>query len=1321
MSLTSIDLLAEALKRCDSEPIQFIGSIQGDGVLIALNEASLVCAASANLAEIFEISPERAMGLKASRVIGSESWQTITALGPLAQNRPPIPVILAIERVASLQYQQAFVHQSGPYLVIEVESLERGNSVRQIQFDATARALNALLADTPDVASYAGQLARHVRSLTGFDRVMVYQFDPQWNGRVIAESCDYRMGTFLDHHFPAADIPEPARQLYAKNLVRILADRDALPVPLIQAALGADAPALDLSFSVLRSMSPVHLVYLRNMDVAASVSISLLQHGRLWGLVVCHHRAPRRLPLMLRDSLELVARTAAVRLSALAFDTSLNYQARLRAAHHDLQVWAQNTTDLAALMPALQRQLLGLVRSTGLAIVTEKKTTCFGETPPNSALADLVQWLVERLGVEGSYSCHKLAAQYPPGADFCELGAGLLAIKLDESGKHLAVWFRAEVVRSITWAGDKAKVVTEDAYGPRLEPRSSFARWVQIRQGESEPWTAPQIDAARTLSMTLGQLLARQRLVQSEQRYRSLIDWSIQALVVQRDGVFLYVNPAAVKLFGARSERDLVGRPMLERVHPEYRQRMLMHSKSALDEGVETALSEEKFLKLDGSIIDVEFKGIGVTFDGTSANQVTLRDITETKLVMDQLRVSAQVLKSISQGVLIATANGSVVSSNDAFERMTGYATADILGLDFSFLQGPLTDPAILAVMRETLALGAEFNGELLNYRKDGSSFWNEMTISPLRNVTGELTHFVGVTRDITQRKQAQGKMLQAASVFTHAREGITIADANGCILDVNDTFTQITGYSRDEVLGQNPRILNSGRQGPEFYANMWADLLDKGHWQGEIWNRKKSGEIYPEILTISAVRDETGKAQHYVALFTDISAIKAHESELEYVAHYDMLTGLPNRVLLGDRLAQAMLQARRRDQRLAVVYLDLDSFKAINDTYGHSVGDQLLKTVGQKIKQTLREGDTLAHLGADEFVVVLNDLADVSVSEPMIKRVLAAVAEPLRVEEHLLTLSASLGVTFYPQTQVADADLLLRQADQAMYLAKQAGKNRFHVFDAEHDRSVRDHHQRLARLTQALRQREFVLYYQPKVNMRTGAVIGAEALIRWQHPEQGLLAPLTFLPDMENHPLAIEVGEWVIDSALQQLQAWQAVGLNLTVSVNVGASQLQQSIFVERLGQMLAAYPMVNSSSLEIEVLETSALHDLDRVAGIMLQCCALGVSFSLDDFGTGYSSLTYLKRLPVRVLKIDQSFVRDMLDDSDDLSILRGIIGLAQTFHREVIAEGVETMAHGIKLLQLGCERGQGFGIARPMPAADLPNWAAQWRVTPVLVTAD
>lgn len=573
---------------------------------------------------------------------------------------------------------------------------------------------------------------------------------------------------------------------------------------------------------------------------------------------------------------------------------------------------------------------------------------------------------------------------------------------------------------------------------------------------------------------------------------------------------------------------------------------------------------------------------------------------------------------------------------------------------------------------------------------------------------------FAELLVSLRRRELHESQLRLSASVFDNANEGIMITNPDGNIVSVNNAFTRTTGYAADEVMGRTPAFLNSDLQGKHFHAGMWQALKRDGHWSGEVWNRHKAGELYAVLQKVNAFYDEAGRLQGYVSLLSDITTLKLQQKQLEQIAHFDPLTGLPNRTLLADRLQQAMAQANRHDTSIAVLFIDLDGFKAVNDTHSHAVGDQLLVQVARRMKRVMRDEDTLARLGGDEFVAVLQNLESPSASTPVLERLLQSAAEPVQLDELdelELAVSASIGVVFYPQQESLDADQLQRQADQAMYQAKQAGKNRYHLFDVERDRAVRDQHESLERIREALYNQEFKLFYQPKVNMRTGDVIGCEALIRWQHPERGLLPPAAFLPVIENHPLAIELGHWVLCTALDQLLSWKRAGIALQVSVNIDAIHLQHASFVERLDEELQQRPEIQPGDLELEILETTALDDVVQVSDIIIACQRLGVGFALDDFGTGYSSLTYLKRLPAELLKIDRSFVRDMLDDPDDLAILDGVIRLAQAFRRSVIAEGVETQAHCQALLELGCELGQGYAIARPMPNDELSAWLQQW----------
>ncbi|WP_161782406.1 EAL domain-containing protein [Methylobacter tundripaludum] len=565
--------------------------------------------------------------------------------------------------------------------------------------------------------------------------------------------------------------------------------------------------------------------------------------------------------------------------------------------------------------------------------------------------------------------------------------------------------------------------------------------------------------------------------------------------------------------------------------------------------------------------------------------------------------------------------------------------------------------------------------------------------------------------RDISKRKQVQEEQRMAASVFASTQEGILITDAQRNIIDMNPAFGSITGYSRDEILGKKPSLLKSGLHDTSFYENMWRAINRQGYWRGEVWNRKKGGEIFAEWLTISAVADQQGKITHYIGTSSDITQLKEQERKLELMAHYDPLTGVPNRILLADRMHLAFAQTKRDHCLMAVGYLDLDGFKPVNDRLGHEAGDQLLIEVALRIKNALREGDTIARLGGDEFVFLLLGLEKVEDCETTLHRLLEVISEPVSLKNQAVSVSASIGISIFPEDNT-DPDTLLRHADQAMYQAKQEGKNCFHIYNLELDRQLHSHREALNRIEQAFENEEFELFFQPKVDMQQGIVFGAEALIRWRHPERGLVMPGDFLPLLENHDIITRLDAWVIDKALQHMENWQSQGLQLQISVNVTARSLQTDDFILQLYYAFERHPSIKPAHFELEILETQALLDLSLTSQVIKDCQTLGVQFALDDFGTGYSSLSYLKHLPAETLKIDQTFVRNMLENEDDLAIVQGVIGLAESFRRQVIAEGVESIEHGSALLQMGCHHAQGYGIAKPMPASELADWVNEWR---------
>ncbi len=673
-----------------------------------------------------------------------------------------------------------------------------------------------------------------------------------------------------------------------------------------------------------------------------------------------------------------------------------------------------------------------------------------------------------------------------------------------------------------------------------------------------------------------------------------------------------------------------------------------------------------------------------------------------------------QLLDSIICGttdaVFVKDMQGRYLLVNEAAARYVGRPASDMLGKSDVDIFTPETARRIHANDLAILGAHSASTQEERVETAEGGMRDFLVTKGPVLDARGAQTGLFGISRDITARKRSEQELAEAAIVFDSSHQAIMIVGPDMRIIRTNPAFSRITGYGQEEVRGKTPAMLSSGLHGPQFYQRMWADIHAAGFWTGEIWNRRRTGELYAELLSISVVRGADGSVRHYIGLFTDISELKAHEAALDRATYYDALTGLPNRRLLIDRLNQAVSHATGAGKSLAVCFIDLDGFKDINDRYGSSAGDRYLVGVAESLKSVLRGEDTLARLGGDEFVLLLQNLESAQECPAVLERVLQAARKPVLLDGASVSTSASIGVCFYPDDHAAP-DTLLRHADQSMYLAKQAGKNRYHLFDPERDRKAQAHRLQIERLRTALGQRELLLHYQPKVHLGTGQLLGVEALLRWNDPEHGLRTPAEFLPFIDGSDLELPLGRWVIREAVAQAAAWAAQGLDIQVSINVGAGQLLAPGFPEELAQVLAQHPALPPWRIELEILESAALADLKQAIDVLSACRQTGVRFALDDFGTGYSSLTYLRKLPVQALKIDQSFVRDMLSDPDDLSIVDSLIKLATAFKLQAVAEGVETREHARQLLAMGCHQAQGYGLARPMPAAQLPPWARQW----------
>ena len=686
--------------------------------------------------------------------------------------------------------------------------------------------------------------------------------------------------------------------------------------------------------------------------------------------------------------------------------------------------------------------------------------------------------------------------------------------------------------------------------------------------------------------------------------------------------------------------------------------------------------------------------------------------------------------EAIPQQLWVADPTGALTYVNKRVTEYFSVSAEEIIGTGWQTLIHPGDLPAVIQKWTHAIQTGEPYKVDFRLKGADGVYRWHIGQALAEFDSNGQVTEWFGSNTDITDRKVSEQALLTTSQLLEQSQQ---IAKVGGWELNIitGDLFWTDETYRLHDTSPEkfNPTV----DAGVSYFLPDSREIISQAldaaineckGYDLELKTFTTQGRKI-DIRTTCTVTQEGGKAVKLVGIFQDITdqkntqrkleninrELKQSNIDLEHIAHYDALTKLPNRSLLADRMQQAMIRSQRHGKAMAVAFLDLDGFKEINDTYGHTVGDNLLIHIASKMKEALRQEDSLARIGGDEFVAVLTDLVSPADGEPLIKRLLEAASERMIFDDKTVQVSASIGVTIYPQDGV-DADQLLRHADHAMYLAKQAGKNCIHLFDVAQDIAVKAEREELGDIQRALDNNEFILFYQPKVNMRTGQVIGVEALIRWQHTERGLLPPAAFLSVIEDHPLSTKVGEWVLSTALNQMECWRLAGLDMPISVNISAFQLQQPDFTQRLEILLSQFPNTKPHNLELEILETSALEDIAEVSIVIDVCKELGIDFALDDFGTGYSSLAYLKQLPAGLLKIDQSFVRDMLEDPDDLAIIQGIIGLAAAFDRKVISEGVETIAHGEKLLLLGCTLAQGYGIARPMPAKAIPKWVKTWR---------
>lgn len=729
------------------------------------------------------------------------------------------------------------------------------------------------------------------------------------------------------------------------------------------------------------------------------------------------------------------------------------------------------------------------------------------------------------------------------------------------------------------------------------------------------------------------------------------------------------------------------------------------------------------------------------TRDFTQSGSFDLRKVETTSL--------GELLESLPIATLLVDMDGKIVFANRAFEKVSPQYR-EVVGTEFvSLFPGPAIAKKARAVLNKVIQTRKPQSGQgpMRIYK---SYLWGRMHFRSIRfgdersvmvlvedlslerkqvqltqqhaqelreardqldlkvnERTAELLHAnEQLRKEIVDRRNAESNLRLAANVIRSSNEAILITDPKANIVEVNDAFCEVTGYSREEVMGENPRIMQSGRHDRAFWQEMWHTLQTTGQWKGEVWDRRKNGEIFPKLISIGTVHDDDGKVAHYVGIFSDISRIKQTERRLQYLAHHDPLTGLANRVLFRERLDRAIKNAEPNRDSVALLFIDLDGFKTINDTLGHPVGDEMLAKVAQRLVGSVRGKDTVARMGGDEFTLVLAEFSGLRSIDFISRKIIKKLAEPYQVANRTVYITASIGIALYPNDGT-DADRLLQNADTAMYHAKAQGKNGFAYFSQELNQKASERFELETALREALLRDEFVLYYQPQVDLRARRVVGCEALIRWNHPQKGMLSPIRFIELAEETGLIKPMGEWVMRAACEQAGLWRAQGLPpLRVAVNVSGGQVTGDEIIEDVRHILSDTRM-EASLLDIEITESTLMKDADTAIEILRDLKGLGVGLSIDDFGTGYSSLSQLKRFPVDKLKIDKSFVEHLETDQDDAAIVRAIIAIGHNLKLRVMAEGVENNRQLALIRESGCDEVQGYYFSRPVPAVDFARF--------------
>ena len=1040
------EALVAALQSCENEAIHQIGRIQSHGGLIVLDVAPerIVLQVSENISSFFETTPESALGHPLRELISLDQAAELEAVFSLnGEGRVSSHLIYSVVDNEVLQLQTS-IHQVDGLLLLELEPIRKAYTIRDMHdlFNPVRTGLWALDSAT-EIAGYCRVAADLVRELVGFDRVMVYRFDQNWEGEAIAESRVATATSYLGNRFPAGDIPPQARHLYTRNLIRIVADTEARPVSILPRMNPLTGMSLDLSLSVLRAFAPVHVEYLGNMGVRASLSISILLDGKLWGLIACHHGQPAFVPQPAREMLEFVGKIISMKLSALDAGERIAQGSRLGDVMTPLIKGIYSGDDPVQTIRQYGDQILGLVEASGAILIIDGHRQSMGLVPDDGQVDQLLSWLASCSPCESLASDH-LVSLYPAAEAYAGVGAGLLATPVTSEMRSAVLWFRTEKIRSVTWAGKPDKELLKDASGQlRISPRKSFAAWSETWRSRSPAWARGQIAAGTVLAEALVEAVTQKGLKQREEFYRLFGDQTPEMISRHAlDGRFTFASPSAQIVLGIPPEQ-LLGCSLVDQIDEVDRGDFADLFATACEQ---TSSGVFRMCRADGGAIWLEASVKRIVLpDGSCELMAISRDVTERQkyqLAVEEFQqLNLSLLEAGSEGILAIDSDGMVSYANTVACDLLNWPLSELIGrhahdtVHHSRPDGspyPELECSSRAVLRDGILSLCHDDCYFL---RDGSALKVVTATTPIIN---------------------HGKITGAVVVFIRARSGeamsplnsreevgaIMTMDREGHITSFSDSLSRLTGYSIDDVVGQRSSLLKSNVHTRSFFREMWRRVQHDKHWRGLIWNRCKDGSIRPFWVSINTVCDKHGGVDQYLAVYGETTARSSPEARLHFLASHDNLTGLPNRSHLSNRLHQAVARAARLGTRIAIAFIDLDRFKEINDQLGHGAGDQLLIELARRLQDNCRQEDTISRWGGDEFLVLMEDVLEPGTPAQLAGRMLAALCAPVTLGAQSVVPAASVGIAVFPDDAQSTA-ALIEAADMAMYRAKKDGRNR--------------------------------------------------------------------------------------------------------------------------------------------------------------------------------------------------------------------------------------------------------------------------------------